>query len=150
MKKILSIIFIMAISFMLSANIIFAADTTEDCSTYTDPDTGMLTTDCGPAAVKSTGSSGQVQLPNPLTGTYDNGGGIPVLLGKIINYAMGLVGSLALVMIIYGGITWMLSGGNEQNVTKGKQIVMWAALGLALIFSSYALVKFVISAIGGA
>ena len=93
-------------------------------------------------------SGDAVQLTNPLTGNK-NSDSIPVLLGKIISYAMGIIGSLALFMFIYGGITWMLSGGNAEQVTKGKNIVIWAALGIALIFMAYALVRFVISAIGG-
>lgn len=89
-----------------------------------------------------------VQLTNPLTGNT-NSKSVPELLGTIINYAMGIIGSLALVMFIYGGITWMLSGGSQEQVTKGKQIIIWATLGIAIIFMSYALVKFVITAIGG-
>ena len=38
--------------------------------------------------------------------------------------------------------------GNEQQIKKGKDILMWATLGLVIIFSSYALVKFVLQAIG--
>ncbi|MDO8668176.1 MAG: pilin [bacterium] len=91
------------------------------------------------------GNPTPVKLTNPLTGTQDSEG-IPLLLGKIINYAMGIIGSLALVMFIYGGLTWMLSGGSQEQVTKGKNIVIWATLGLAIIFTSYALVKFVIEA----
>ncbi|KKR91951.1 MAG: hypothetical protein UU43_C0001G0131 [Candidatus Falkowbacteria bacterium GW2011_GWA2_41_14] len=103
----------------------------------------------GPAGAGAVEQSnlGTVQLTNPLTGNQKSDD-IPVLLGKIINYAMGIIGSLALVMFIYGGLTWMLSGGNEELVKKGKNTVMWAALGIALIFTSYALVRFVIETIG--
>ena len=90
-----------------------------------------------------------VCLTNPLTGktTYTElTEGIPVLLGKIINSVLGIVGSLALVMFIYGGITWMLSGGNQERVTKGKQILIWATIGIIIIFTAYALVKFVLEA----
>lgn len=92
------------------------------------------------------GPAGPVKLNNPLTGNSSSVE-IPALLGKIINYIMGIVGSLALVMFIYGGLTWMISGGNTEQVTKGKQIIIWATLGIAIIFTAYALVKFVISAI---
>lgn len=91
-------------------------------------------------------ASAPVKLNNPLTGTASSVE-IPALLGKIINYIMGIVGSLALVMFIYGGLTWMISGGNTEQVTKGKQIIIWATLGIAVIFTAYALVRFVISAI---
>jgi hypothetical protein len=90
-----------------------------------------------------------VQLPNPLTGT-NSSDTIPVFLGKIISAAMGILGSLALVMFIYGGITWMLSAGNPEKVKSGQQIIIWSVLGIAIIFTSYALVRFVITAISGA
>ncbi|MBU1627863.1 pilin [bacterium] len=70
------------------------------------------------------------------------------LIGKIIHAALGIVGSLALVMFIYGGFMWMMAGGNTERVKKGQDTLVWAALGLVIIFSSYALVKFVLGAIG--
>ena len=93
-----------------------------------------------------TTAAGTVSLTNPLTGTTKSEG-IPTLLGKIINSVLGIIGSLALVMFIYGGATWMLSGGNQEKVTKGKQILIWATLGLVIIFTAYALVKFVLTTV---
>ena len=58
-----------------------------------------------------------VCLTNPLTGTTKSEG-IPTLLGNVINSVLGIIGSLALVMFIYGGATWMLSAGNQEQVTK--------------------------------
>jgi len=90
-----------------------------------------------------------VSLTNPLTGT-PNSKDIPTLLGGIIQYALGIIGSLALVMFIYGGATWMLSAGNQDRVSKGKQIIIWATVGIVIIFTSYALVKFLITTLAGA
>lgn len=73
---------------------------------------------------------------------------VPTLIGNVINYVLGIVGSLALVMFIYGGIVWMTAAGNEKSIDKGKNILMWAALGLAVIFLSYALTRFVLQVIG--
>jgi hypothetical protein len=67
------------------------------------------------------------------------------LIGNIINGVLGIVGSLALLMFIYGGFTWMTASGASEAVTKGKDIVVWATIGLIIIFSSYALVNFVIT-----
>lgn len=130
MKKLLTILFIIVISFIISINFVLAGSTTED-------------------AAKGGATGNTVQLTNPLTGNTTSKS-VPELLGTIISYAMGIIGSLALVMFIYGGMTWMLSGGSPEQVTKGKQIVIWAALGIAIIFMSYALVRFVITAISGA
>lgn len=80
-------------------------------------------------------------LPNPL-GMRETS--IQVMIGRVINSAMGLIGSIALAMFIYGGLTWMLSAGNPEKVKQGRNIFMWAAIGLFVIFSSYALVRVVI------
>ncbi len=84
-------------------------------------------------------SGGTCKLENPLPGVNSP----EALIGKVIKAIMGIVGSIALVMFIYGGFVWMMAGGNAQAVDKGKSILMWAAVGLIVIFSSYALVQFV-------
>jgi len=66
------------------------------------------------------------------------------LIGTIINAVLGVVGSLALLMFIYGGLTWMTSGGSAEKVKKGRDIIIWSAIGLAIIFMSYGLVRFII------
>lgn len=87
---------------------------------------------------------GQVCLSDPLT----TGDAAPVtpqeLIGRIINAVLGIVGSIALAMFIYGGFTWMTAAGGAEKVQKGKDILIWAAIGLVVIFASYALVNFVI------
>jgi hypothetical protein len=88
-------------------------------------------------------NGGEVNLTNPLPGVTS----VPILIGKVISAALGIVGSLALLMFIYGGFTWMLAAGNENAVTKGKNILTWAAIGLVVIFASYSLVNFIINAL---
>lgn len=79
-----------------------------------------------------------INLKNPLGINDPN-----ILIGKIIASVLGFVGTLALVMFIYGGFTWMLSGGSPDKVKKGRDIFVWATLGLVMIFSSYIIVKFI-------
>jgi len=67
------------------------------------------------------------------------------MIGRVINAALGVIGSIALLMFIYGGFLWMTSQGNEKKVSEGKDILLWAAIGVALIFTSYAIVRFVIT-----
>ncbi|MBU1164849.1 pilin [Patescibacteria group bacterium] len=81
-------------------------------------------------------------LENPLT-TNDP----RVIIGYIINAILGIVGSLALLMFIYGGVIWLISQGNEQKVEQGKKLIVWSAMGLIVIFTSYALVIFVLRAV---
>ncbi len=83
-----------------------------------------------------------VALPNPLGETS-----IPKLIGRGIQGFTGIVGSIALAMFLYGGYMWLTSAGKSEKIKKGKEILIWAVLGLALIFGSYILVDFVIKGI---
>ena|SRR5450759_2262764 len=98
--------------------------------------------------VVSTCPPDAVCLENPL-GNSDAARSPQILLGNIIRSVLDVVGSLALVMFIYGGFTWMLSAGNPERVNKGKQIIIWATLGLVIIFTSYALVRFILTTLAG-
>lgn len=80
-------------------------------------------------------------LKNPL-GTTD----ISKIAGKIIETILGIVGILALVMFIYGGILWMTSGGSAEKIKKGKDTIVWAIFGIAFIFLSYAILDFILKA----
>ena len=84
-------------------------------------------------------------LPNPLGITDVN-----AFIAQLINFVLSLVGSVSLLLFVYGGITWMTSAGASAQVKKGKDIVVWAVIGLAVVFTSYILVKFVIQGITGA
>lgn len=93
-----------------------------------------------------------VTLTNPLEGVMGQNAGpeqIPDYIGKLIGGIFGVVGALALVMFVYGGLMWMLSGGNQERVKKGRDILIWATVGIVVIFSSYVILSFILGAIGG-
>jgi len=87
----------------------------------------------------SPGFAQELTLPDPL-----NNRDIPTLVTDIIKYVLRMVGVLALAMFIYGGVIWMTSGGSEKQIKKGKDTLVWAIFGLAIIFFSYAILDFVI------
>ena len=72
-----------------------------------------------------------------------------IIIGNVVNAVLGLVGSLALAVFIYGGLNWVTSAGNEEKVKKGRDMIIWASFGLAVIFASYTLVGFVLDALTG-
>ena len=78
--------------------------------------------------------------------TFDNPivtDNITVLIGNVIKIILGILGSVALLVFIIGGFMWLTSMGNPEKVKKGRDTLVWAALGIIIIFSSYALVKLV-------
>jgi len=70
---------------------------------------------------------------------------IRLVVANIIRVALGLLGIVALVLIIYAGYLWMTAGGNEEQIASAKKFLFNTAIGLAIILSAYAIVSFVIS-----
>ena len=87
---------------------------------------------------------GAAKFPDPLSGK-----GPQQVIGNIISAVLGVTGSIALAMFVYGGLLWMTAAGASDRVQKGKDVLIWATIGLIVIFSSFMLVKFVIGAIAG-
>lgn len=65
------------------------------------------------------------------------------IVGKIIQTALGIIGSIALVLFIASGFVWMTAQGNPQKIKTSQGIMIWTTIGLAVIFSSYILLNFV-------
>lgn len=71
-----------------------------------------------------------------------------VLAINIARWILGIVGSLSLVMFIYGGFMFLISAGSSESVNKAKQIIVAAVIGLAIVFSSYLIIKFTLDSMG--
>ncbi len=69
------------------------------------------------------------------------------VIGRIIRAIVGLTGTIALLMFIWGGLQWMLAAGDASKVAAGKKTITWATLGIFAIASAYAILNFIINAI---
>jgi multisubunit Na+/H+ antiporter MnhB subunit len=65
------------------------------------------------------------------------------LVARFLRIALGLLGAASLVMFIFAGLTWMTARGKAPQITKGKDTMIWAVVGLLVVFGSYALLNFV-------
>lgn len=74
---------------------------------------------------------------------------IPILIGRVIGVLLGISGSAALIMFVWGGFLWLTSSGKPDQVKKGRDTLIWAVIGLVVIFSAYVLVSFILSALTG-
>lgn len=107
---------------------------------------------CKPITAAGASGAGSGILPTPTGG---KGGDGDYSLNDFIQLAvnvsekiLGLVGSLALLAFVYGGIMFLISGGNSEKVEKGKQILIGAVVGLVIVFTSYMIIQFTMSALG--
>src|SRR3989338_3334576 len=68
---------------------------------------------------------------------------LPDIVVGLINTALGFLGLIAVILILYAGFLWMTAGGNEERVKKAKETLKNAIIGLIIIFASYAIVAFI-------
>ncbi|MFA6537510.1 MAG: pilin, partial [Patescibacteria group bacterium] len=106
---------------------------------------------CLKSEKKDTGSAGAggpnkttLGLPNLLETTNP-----AEVIGRIVNFFVGIVGTAALIMFCYGGFLWLISRGNEEYITKGKSTMVWAIIGIAFVFASSLIVTKLVNVLVG-
>ena len=67
---------------------------------------------------------------------------------NITNTILYVVGIISVIMLIFGGLRYVVSGGDSKKVTDAKNTVLYAIIGLVIAILSYAIVNFVLNAIG--
>lgn len=70
------------------------------------------------------------------------------LIENVMNFMLTIAIPLAIVVIIYGGFLLMTSGGSEKRIADGRQAILAAIIGLAIVFGSFIIIKLIGMAIG--
>ena len=92
---------------------------------------------------------------NDVTGiSYGAGTGLgaehPILIiAKVVRVALGFLGIIAVSIIMYAGWLWMNSDGEPDKIKKAMDIIKNAAIGILIIFSSFAIVTFFLNSYNG-
>ena len=100
-----------------------------DCDTYLEQGKTKEDTDC---QAQKNGANTDLQ------GTVKN----------VLQIIIGLVGILSVVMIIFGGIQYTTSAGDAQKVTKAKNTILYAIIGLVISLLAFAIVTWVLGNVG--
>lgn len=80
-----------------------------------------------------------VTLESPF-GTTD----VQVIINKMINALLGIVGTIAVLMIVYGGIKIMISGGEPTKYEEAKKTITYAVVGLVVVLLAGAFINFIL------
>lgn len=72
------------------------------------------------------------------------------IIGTIIKSLLSFLGVIFFILTLYGGFLWMTSRGNSDQVSKAKDIIITAIVGLVVLLFAYAITYFVIDAITSA
>lgn len=65
---------------------------------------------------------------------------------EVTNILLFLIGVISVIMLIFGGLRYVISGGNSSAVTAAKNTILYAIVGLIVAILAYAIVNFVINA----
>lgn len=68
-------------------------------------------------------------------------GDVRTTVQSIISYVLSFLALIAVIFVIVGGFRIMMAGGNEENVTKGRKTIIYAIVGLVIIFFAQIIVK---------
>ena len=131
-NSLMAITTVMAGSLLLTSPILAAdpINTNNDSGTGSTNKTGNGLTD-GLNATKSTAGA---------TGATDADSAIK----KAINTMLYIVGVAAVIMIIYGGIQYVISHGDSGKIAAAKNTILYAVVGLVFAIVAYAMVNFII------
>jgi hypothetical protein len=106
---------------------------------------------CGSGAATTGGA------PQGGTGTGSSSGDIcgakgekfEDLMKKVINTVLFVLGMIAVIMIVVGGIRYTTSNGDSAQIQSAKNTIMYAVVGLVIAILAFPIVGFVIDKIGG-
>ena len=75
------------------------------------------------------------------------GASLTEIVQSILNWIFGIIGIVAVVMIIIGGFNFMTSAGDPGKVKKGKDTILYGIIGLVVALLAFAIVNFVLNGI---
>ena len=68
---------------------------------------------------------------------------ISAIAGTAVKVFLSLLGIIFIILMIYAGHEWMTAGGNEEKLTKAKETLWRATIGLTIVVGAYALWMFI-------
>ncbi len=90
--------------------------------------------------------------PSRIAGNTGGEGDFRTLLLTFLDFFLGFLGLLAVLMVIYGGFLYITAAGEETKTENGKKIIIYSVVGIVIILIAFALVNTVLSGLaqGGA
>jgi len=128
-KKIISIVFIVLVSLIIIDSGGVSAQNEEKGNSV-----GSLLHEAGEAAKYDTA---KVEGDNPAIS-------IPTVAGGIIKIFLSILSIIFILLMLYGGYLWMTARGNQEQVTKAKELITSAVIGLVIVVAAYAITYFVL------
>jgi len=82
--------------------------------------------------------------------TTGNKANLDAVIGSVIQYVLSFLGVIFLTLMVYAGFNWMKARGDSDAVTKAKDTMINATIGLAITLAAYALTFWIVGSLTGA
>ncbi len=70
-----------------------------------------------------------------------------IIVGRLIQSGFSLLGIVVVVIVMWGGYKWMVSGGKEEKVADARRTLINLIIGLVIMLGAYSIVNFIINAV---
>lgn len=104
-----------------------------------------LTASAQSALAPTSGGSAFTSAGDDIVGTGQ--GDARAFVTNILRWALTFLGLICVIMIIYGGFLYITAAGEEDKAKKGRTIILYCVIGIAIIAASYAIVNTVLSGV---
>ncbi|NCU30605.1 hypothetical protein EOL73_02275 [Candidatus Saccharibacteria bacterium] len=81
------------------------------------------------------------EMPESLFGEDGSEG----IFKKVVNIMLFVIGAVAVIMLIYGGVKYVVSGGAQDKVAEAKNTILYAIVGIVVAILAFAVVNFVVT-----
>lgn len=108
------------------------------------PTIAYADTSCGPDS--SPVDCIQNGADNTTKNTTGNTSDLKTLIKTVVNILLFVLGAIAVIMIIIGGVRYTTSNGDSGAIKSAKDTILYAVIGLVVAILAYAIVNFVLSA----
>jgi len=88
---------------------------------------------------------------NPVLTNIGMGEGADILAKLIANFlsiSFSLIGLILLAMLLWGGIQWLIAGGDKEKIAKAQGRITSAIIGFVIFMSIFAIVNYLLPALG--
>lgn len=131
---------VITLVFLFSCFFVFSPEAGRAQSLLQDSETTQYSpakTDAGTGSTDNCFSDGSCQLNDFVR-----------VVVRVTEIILGIIGAVALLFFVYGGVKMIISAGSSEKVEEAKTVVRNAVVGLAIVFVSWTIINFVVASLG--
>jgi hypothetical protein len=130
---------------VLALGVSFVAPALQATPAYAACDTSSLSLQKGADCAQGTDQQGTASC------LFGGGAGCSGdgIFKTVTNVLLFIIGAISVIMLIIGGIRYVVSGGDSGAITSAKNTILYAIVGIVVAILAYALVNFVITSFAG-